>query len=871
MERKLTAILSADVVGYSRLIGVNEARTLDDLRSLRTEVLEPIFERHRGHVVKLMGDGLLAEFASVIDAVAAALDIQKEVPQRAQVTPEDHRIAFRVGVNIGDVAVEDGDIFGDGVNIAARLQEIAAPNGIAISDAARRELRGKLEVEFEDAGSKALKNIIEPVRAWVWPLRRNASISTSGNVLTFNSFSIDLDAAIIKVGSDAVHVEPQVFDLIALMCTNPGRLLPHDEIIEKVWNGRIVSDSAIASRINAARKALGDDGQRQEIIKTVRSRGFRFELTPIAGQQATQRHDHGSDNASSQEKFVLSCTPHGYSLLMTTRSEIKGSEHYKALPVFLAEAASAHNGFTEESGLAVFRNCSDALKCATTLIQTIESRCKTLNQAERWSAKIGIGYGTVNHGFAHALAGRMDAIAEPGGICITKRALDKLDKEFPAEVEAISEGDAVEDSTPYRLTRVLDWQRSVSDQVGPPQVRNLQIPLSSEISVLVLPFEVIGEAEELQQVAVGIRLEIQNALTQLSGVLPMAAGTAAAFAGKSSPEAAQALGVRYVLQGHIRSIGRQVRLMLELYDHERGGVSWSDAYEGSLDEGFEFQDQMTTRVVRALDVKVLSGEQARIWHKSFSDIKAIRLQYKGMRDFFRMSKECMRAARESFERLYDMHPEVSIGATWSALCHWFDLQRDWTDDRDAALAAAERWAKIAIKMEDADGQAHTALCHVHLLKREFDEAEAIGEQAVSIRPSCANANGFYAHSLYYCGSLEKAIHHARMAIRFSPAYPPMFTAVLAGSLHANGEHETAIAVAKDGQRINPNDIHTGLILCSALSEIGRNDQARMVAVNLLRSNPSLDVGAFVGGLPFRRAEMGEQLTKNCLNCIRSLD
>ena len=159
MERRLTVILATDVVGYSRLIGSDERGTLDALRSLRTDVIEPALEQQNGRLVKLMGDGLLAEFASVIDAVSAALDIQQEASKRAQEIPEDRRIELRVGVNVGDVAVEDGDIFGDAVNIAARLQEISAPNGIAVSEAVHREFRGKLDVTFEDVGPHILTPI----------------------------------------------------------------------------------------------------------------------------------------------------------------------------------------------------------------------------------------------------------------------------------------------------------------------------------------------------------------------------------------------------------------------------------------------------------------------------------------------------------------------------------------------------------------------------------------------------------------------------------------------------------------------------------------------------------------------------------------
>ena len=152
MERRLAAILALDVVGYSRLIGEDEAGTLNMLRALRKELVEPTLKRYRGRVVKLMGDGLLAEFASVVDAVAAAIEIQEATPKRSSNLPEDRRIALRIGVNIGDVAVEDGDLFGDGVNVAARLQEIADPNGVAISDGAHRELSGRLDLPFEDVG-----------------------------------------------------------------------------------------------------------------------------------------------------------------------------------------------------------------------------------------------------------------------------------------------------------------------------------------------------------------------------------------------------------------------------------------------------------------------------------------------------------------------------------------------------------------------------------------------------------------------------------------------------------------------------------------------------------------------------------------------
>ena len=166
MERRLAAILAADVVGYTSLMGADEAGTLRRYTELRQGVLEPLIARHRGRVVKLIGDGLLVEFASVVDALACAVAWQASVDAEDPALDDAQRFRFRIGVNLGEVIVQDGDIHGDGVNIASRLEGIAAAGEICVSDDAYRQVRGKLEVAFEDLGEKDLKNVAEPVRVY---------------------------------------------------------------------------------------------------------------------------------------------------------------------------------------------------------------------------------------------------------------------------------------------------------------------------------------------------------------------------------------------------------------------------------------------------------------------------------------------------------------------------------------------------------------------------------------------------------------------------------------------------------------------------------------------------------------------------------
>jgi TolB-like protein len=166
LERRLAAILAADVVGYTALMGADEAGTLRRMTELRQEILEPLIATHHGRVVKLMGDGLLVEFASVVNALTCAVAWQNGVAQREAAADEDKRFKFRIGINLGDVIVEGDDIHGDGVNIAARLEGKAEPGGIYLSGDAYRQAKGKVEVDFEDLGEHDLKNVAEPVRVY---------------------------------------------------------------------------------------------------------------------------------------------------------------------------------------------------------------------------------------------------------------------------------------------------------------------------------------------------------------------------------------------------------------------------------------------------------------------------------------------------------------------------------------------------------------------------------------------------------------------------------------------------------------------------------------------------------------------------------
>jgi adenylate cyclase len=232
VERRLAAVLAADVAGYSRLMGADEEGTLARLKAVRKALVDPTIASHRGRIVKTTGDGTLIEFASAVDAVRGAVEVQRVMAEQNASVPQDERIELRIGIHVGDIIFDDNDIFGDGVNIAARLEGISEPGGVCISDDAHRQIRGKVDIVFDDMGPQALKNITEPMRAWRCQINPNASSAapTKSSVETVQPLAIT-DKPSIAVLPFICFSEEREFklltevlseDLITMLARIPG-------------------------------------------------------------------------------------------------------------------------------------------------------------------------------------------------------------------------------------------------------------------------------------------------------------------------------------------------------------------------------------------------------------------------------------------------------------------------------------------------------------------------------------------------------------------------------------------------------------------------------------------------------------------------
>lgn len=686
-------------------------------------------------------------------------------------------------------------------------------------------------------------------------------------IYRFADCELDTSRFELRRNGVAQKVEPQVFEILRYLLEQHGQFVAREDLHKAIWQGRVVSDAAIASRIKAARRAIGDSGVDQRLIRTVHGRGFSFvapvevsqTLAPLDESAQGEAAKSGAGAALQVNDVLLSADVHpnellnGDGLVSTADADLQSERAVLQVGIEHRGGRIVANG----GGIcARFAKAVDALKCAADLQRRAGTNPRTGDgPSHRPRAAICELQDDLDKSVA--IASRLQCCAAPGEICITGRVRDSARGtiEFSSRpVESGLERDLAESGL-----SIVEAANPSGVPSGIPQLQCGSPVQPREPSIVLLPFEALGSDTQASDLAEGLRIDIQNGLIKIARILLIAAGSANAFRGKAPEFAAASLGVRYVLHGVVQMEKKRARISLELVDTLSAHPIWAEQFNIKVTDTFEIQDDVTRKVIAALDVKLYSGEQARIWHQALTDPTAVRMFYRGVRLFFAMEREAMASARRAFEAVAEMRPESSIGATWVALSHWFDYLRRWSGSRDESRRLAKRWAETATWYDDVDGQAHTVLAHTRLMDREFDAAIEAGRQAIAIRPGCANANGFFGNVLHYCGQQAEAIAHIKKSIRLQPVYPPFLASMLATAYLAAGQVESALAVAKEALRLNPRDLQSRLVLLAANQLLGNRELARTFAREVLRLEPAFSVGAYSSDQPYRNPETIEPL------------
>ena len=355
-------MLAADVAGYTRLMGADEEGTHERLKAHLGELVNPKIKERRGRIVKNTGDGFLAEFVSAVDAVRCAVEIQRGMIDREAELPGEQRICFRIGVNLGDVIVEKRDIFGDGVNVAARLEALAEPGGICMSQVARDQVRDKLDFAFEDLGEQQVKNIARPVRVYrvrdpavpvvrrspgpPRPLRPTEKPShdsaTEDENFVFEPFRLIPAQRLLLEDGKPLRLGSRALDILVALVERAGETISKEQLIARAWPDTIVEEAALRVHVAALRKALGDGRAGRRYIANNPGRGYSF-IAPVARENAP------STSAAPEGMAEASNLPAPLTRIVG-RDEIIAATHDTAGPAPLSDDRRSRRDRQDDSG-----------------------------------------------------------------------------------------------------------------------------------------------------------------------------------------------------------------------------------------------------------------------------------------------------------------------------------------------------------------------------------------------------------------------------------------------------------------------------------------------------------------------------------------
>ena len=554
-----------------------------------------------------------------------------------------------------------------------------------------------------------------------------------------------------------------------------------------------------------------------------------------------------ADDKNKRLCAVLIADIAGYTKLVELDTDGTVAAWQSARANIIDPVIADHSGrvvkFTGDGFLVEFGTVQDAVKCAVTMQNGLASGLLDF--------RVGINLGDIIddgqdiHGEGVNIAARLEALAAPGGICISGGVYDQVRNRLDYNYEDMGVHEVKHVSAPVRVYGISP-AGSIKKIPGKSNICEIDKP-----SIVILPFQNLTGDSEQDFLVDGLRIDIQNALVKVSGVFLIAAGNANAYREKPANLATTELGVRFALAGSVRRAGGRVRITLTLTDEASEEIVWSEQYDRQLDDAFALLDEITGNVLTALNVKLVAGESARVWHKTLKDLRSLEAFYRGIHAFFNMDQSSLSEARRHFELVSKLHPEASIGPTWVALTHWYDYQRGWSDSRDESRRLAREWAEKGSALPDTDGQAFTVLSHLHLLDRNFDAALESGRNAVSNRPNCTHANAFYANVLLYCCEHETALHHIRLAMRYSPRHPVFFKDILAAAHRALGDLDQAEEVATEAIAIDPKDLSARLILASLAVKKNEPEKWAGITKGICDIDPKFSTAKFAEAQPYR--------------------
>jgi len=596
---------------------------------------------------------------------------------------------------------------------------------------------------------------------------------------------------------------------------------------------------------------------------------------------------------------ILAADAAGYSRLMGTDERATVTALDTARSVFRQQIES-HQGrvidMAGDSVLAVFETAAGAVTAALGVQQELESSSGTVPKARRMRFRIGVHLGDVIektdgtvYGDGVNIAARLQGLADPGGITVSESIRSAVRGKVGTRFEDMGEQTVKNIADPVRAYRVVlaseaagqiagqkttartAWRRPGpiaavavilvaliggvalgprwASDVAPASVENMAFPLPGKPSIAILPFDNLSRDADQDHLADGITENIITALSHASGLFVIARNSTFAYKGKpvKVQKVAADLSVRYVLEGSVQTSGDAVRIHAQLIDALSGNHLWAERYDRKMTDLFALQDEITERIVTAMQIKLTDGEQMRIRRRQTRSVEAWNLLGEGTEHFYRRTKADNARARELFNEAIKVDPGYGLAYALLAWTYWFEVQHGWGDSRDESFKRAAQLAEKARTLNDELPDVYALQGALHLVQRQYEAAIASGEKAVALSPNHATATALLAVFLHNAGRPKQAIRNMKKAMRLSPYYPAWYLEVLGFAYIDTDQPDKALVafasfVEREASSAHTAHAHIGRAL--AYHALGRDDAARTAVKDAVDSDPKTSATTF---------------------------
>ena len=560
---------------------------------------------------------------------------------------------------------------------------------------------------------------------------------------------------------------------------------------------------------------------------------------------------------------IFSADVVGYSRLMEDNEEatIQTLNAYRNSMSTLIEQ---HRGrvvdMTGDNLMAEFASVVDAVKCAVETQKEIGKRNVDLPEKRRMLFRIGVNLGDIVeeddriYGDGVNVASRIEGLADPGGVCLSKSAYDQIKKKLDFGFEYMGEHSVKNISEPVSVYKVL-----VDSERSRPLVEE-KFELPDKPSIAVLPFVNMSGDHGQEYFSDGLTEQIINGLCKVSNLFVVARNSSFAYKEKSVniQQVGKELGVRYILEGSVQKAGDRVRITAQLIDTTTGYHLWSENYDRDLSDIFALQDEITLKIMNALQIKLTMGEQARLWAGATINIQAYDMHMRGNECFFRINEKDNKQARRfyheaiNFDNTY-AEPYVMLGHS-----HILDLLYRWSNSPIESFEQAEKCAERALALKDSLDLTHSLWGWIYLFRRQHEKAIKEGERAIELNPNGAEAHIQLSFILILSDETELAIKLAKRAFRLNPIPLPYYYMFLAMAYRNNGQYDKAIELSKKGLRGNPDQLSVYLTLAASYMYLNRTEEAHKAVKEVLRIHPNFSLEHQAKTMPYKRQETGDR-------------